>query len=266
MNPDQRAWQIYGREVRRLRQDAGLTLEALGHRIGRSRTQLSAIERGKEAPSSAFRNLLEKAIGHGRLERLWDDLTGDGRAAWRTEIATAIQEAEAVYEYQALAFPSYLQTESYARAIVRAAAPWMPPDELNERVNERVERAQHLSEASRPMLWLVIDGSLLGRRYGGTDVTREQLAHLLDLAERERVTLQIVPADHPRHPGNSGSFRVLTMPASRDVAYVESAEGGQMLLAAPSVSQRRMLFAALQGFALDPETSIMAVHEEMKRL
>ncbi len=271
MPPEQRTapphmLEKYGREVRRARNDAGYTQAALARRVRSSKTQISNLENGKADPSKKLRAALDEAIGDGRLSRVWDDLTGDGRPEWLDEIAAAIRDADAVYEYQALAFPSYLQTGSYARAVIRHAAPWMPPDELDTRTKERVERAHSMQESLRPMLWLVVDESLLKRRYGGSEASREQLAYVAALAERERLTLQVAPMDHPKHPGNAGAFRVLTMRDGPDMAYVESAEEGRTLTSSTAVARRRMLFAALQGVALDPEASVRAVHEEMMRI
>lgn len=256
----------YGREVARLRSEAELTQTSLATRVQSSKSQISDVECGKAPPSVKLRKALDEAIGFGRLTRLWEDLTGSGRAPWLSEIATAIQDAQAVWEYQALAFPSYLQTEAYARALVSASAPWLSPEELTKSVDERMTRATHFVDALRPLLWLVLDQSLLSRRYGGVITAREQLSHLADLAERERITLQIMPADHPRRPGNSGSFRVITLQDSTELAYVESAEEGRILTSATVVARRRMLFGSLQGLAWDPEGSLRAVRDEVKRL
>ncbi len=256
----------YGREVARLRTEAELTQTALANRVQSSKSQISDVERGKAPPSPRLRKALDESIGFGRLSRLWEDLTGSNRAPWLSEIASAIQDAQAVWEYQALAFPGFLQTEAYARAIVLASAPWLSPDELATSVGERVTRAKHFSEALRPLLWLVLDQSLLGRRYGGVDVTREQLEYLIELSERGRITLQIMPSDHPKHPGNAGSFRVITMKDSTELAYVESAEEGRILTSSTAVAQRRMLVGSLQGLAWEPEASLRMVRDEVKRL
>ncbi len=256
----------YGREVARLRTEAELTQTALANRVQSSKSQISDVERGKAPPSPTLRKALDESIGFGRLSRLWEDLTGNNRAPWLSEIATAIQDAEAIWEYQALALPSYLQIERYAETLIRTALPWLSPDELERSVTERVTRAGHFANSLRPLLWLVLDETLLHRRYGGVKVIREQLTHLADLAEGGRITLQVMPADHPRHPGNSGSFRVITMRDSTELAYVESAVEGRILTSATVVAQRRMLLGTLQGLAWDPEASLRAVREEVKRL
>lgn len=257
----------FGREMARARKQAGLTQYALGRALGVSTSHVSNLERGYRSPALMLLPQLDEALGTGeRLTRLWDDLNGNGRPAWLDEISTAIQAADAVYEYQVLAWPGYLQTEGYSRALIQYGTPWLTPDEMDIRIAERMQRARHMAEAIRPKLWLVIDGTLLARRYGGRDVTREQLAYVADLAERERVTLQMVPPDAVRHPGNSGAFRVLTTRDSPDVVYVESAREGQSVTLPTEVAQRRMLFAALQGVATDPDTALAAVREEMKRL
>ncbi|MDE3724183.1 helix-turn-helix transcriptional regulator [Nocardiopsis sp. N85] len=256
----------YGREVARLRTEAELTQTALAHRVQSSKSQISDVERGKAPPSPALRKALDGTIGFGRLSRLWEDLTGSNRAPWLSEIATAIQEAEAIWEYQALALPSYLQVERYAHTLIRTALPWLSPDELAKSVEERVTRAKNFAESLRPLLWLVLDETLIHRRYGGVRVAKDQLTYLADLAESGRITLQIMPADHTGHPGNSGSFRVITMRDATELAYVESAEEGRILTSPTVVAQRRMLLGSLQGLAWEPETSLRAVREEVKRL
>ncbi|MEU3142073.1 DUF5753 domain-containing protein [Nocardiopsis alba] len=115
-------------------------------------------------------------------------------------------------------------------------------------------------------LWLVMDESLLLRRYGGSEVTRAQLDHIAKLAERERVNLQVVPLDVPKHPGNAGAFSVIVTQDNPDSAYVENAREGQSITEADEVAHRRMLFAALQAVALAPDSSIKRVREEIKRL
>ncbi|MFC4565377.1 Scr1 family TA system antitoxin-like transcriptional regulator [Nocardiopsis mangrovi] len=256
----------YGREVRRFRNDADLTLATLAGRVRSNKTALSLLENGKFVPNGTLREALDEVIGNGRLGKLWNELTGEHRPEWRNEVASAIRNANAVYDYQALTFPSYLQTEAYATTLVRAATPGILPEALDERVAERVERSEHIRTSLRPMLWLVLDGTVLRRRYGGGEITREQLVYVAGLAEAGRLTLQVVPEDCPDHPGNSGTFRVLSMGDGSELAYVESAERGQILTGAAAVARRRALFAALQAVALGARASVDLLRAEIDRI
>ncbi|GAA3739575.1 helix-turn-helix domain-containing protein [Salinactinospora qingdaonensis] len=266
MSPDKRALIRYGREISRLRRDDDLTQTALGKRVGVGKSHISDIERGKTTPSASLRAELDKAIGHGRLERLWDDLTGSGREAWKYEVAELIHGASAVYEYEVLVVPAYLQTAEYARTLIRYAVPWLSEDEVETRVEERAKRAEQFANAPQPMLWLVLDETILFRRYGSPEIMREQLAYLVDLAERERIAVHIVPADTPKHPGISGAFKLITTDHVPDVLIAESIREGQVVTNTVEVSQYRMLFTALQGVALPPGETVNRIREEIARL
>ncbi|WP_026116282.1 helix-turn-helix domain-containing protein [Nocardiopsis valliformis] len=257
----------FGRELARNRKRAGMTQAKLGTMVEVSTSHLSNLEGGYRSPALPLLPRLDEVLGTGtRLQDLWDDLTGTGRPAWLDEVTNAIQNASAVYEYQVLAFPAHLQTEAYTRALMRYGAPWLAEDEVNVLVAERMTRAEDLAGATTPKLWLVVDESLLSRRYGGAEVTRAQLEYIAELAERERLTLQVVPVDSPKHPGNSGAFSVIVTQDSPDSVYVENAREGQSVTEADEVAHRRMLFAALQAVALTPDSSLERVREEIKRL
>ncbi|CAL9605058.1 hypothetical protein SUDANB121_05530 [Nocardiopsis dassonvillei] len=214
-----------------------------------------------------LRNVLDEILhAGGRLNRLWEELTGSGRRAWLHEITERTHRADALYEYQALVFPVYVQTEAYSRALIRYGAPWLSADEISERARQRAQRAQQMAKAASPVIWLVVDQSLLMRRYGSAAVQKDQLAHIVDLVERERINLLAVPVDEPRHAGNNGPFRVITSADQPEVVYVESAHQGQIITATNEVGRYRMWFAALQGVARGPDETLRAVRDEMKRI
>ena len=256
----------YGHEVRECRLDSGFTLVALAARVQSNKSQLSRVELGQTSPSSALREALDSVVGGGRLGRLWAEVMGDGRPEWLGEIAAAMRAAHAVYDYQALTFPSYLQTEGYAFALIRSALPGMSKEELDVRLAERLKRVEQMRMSDRPMIWVVVDSSVLRRRYGGVSATAEQIDYVIQLGESGRITLQVVPEDLPEHPGNSGGFRVLTMPDGRDLAYVESPEYGQILTSVGTVCRRRALFASLQAAAAAPGQSLALLRDELDRI
>lgn len=272
MTPDERALKAFGREVRRLRTEAELTQEAVARRISQrgtaiSNSHVSDIEKGKAVPRPWLRRAFDEILqGGGRLERLWEELTGSGRRAWLHEIAERTHGADALYEYQALVFPVYLQTEAYSRAVIRYGAPWLSSNELTERAQQRARRAQQMAKALSPVIWLVVDQSLLMRRYGSPEVQLEQLRYVADLVADERVNLLVVPVDEPRHAGNNGPFRVITSADQPEVVYVESAHQGQIITATNEVGRYRMWFAALQGVAWGPDETLRAIRDEMKRI
>lgn len=272
MTPDERTLKVFGRELRRLRIETELTQEAVARRISQrgtaiSNSHVSDIENGKAIARPWLRRTLDETLhGGGRLERLWEELTGSGRRAWLHEVAERTHTADALYEYQALVFPVYLQTEAYSRAVIRYGAPWLSANELAERAQHRARRAQQMAKALSPVIWLVIDQSLLMRRYGSAQVQLGQLEYVVGLVERERINLLVVPVDEPRHAGNNGPFRVITSADQPEVVYVESAHQGQIITATNEVGRYRMWFAALQGVAWGPDETLRTIRNEMKRI
>ncbi len=249
-----------------------MTQETVARRVSQlgsavSNSHVSDIEKGKAMARPWLRRSLDEVLqGNGRLERLWEELTGSGRRAWLHEVAERTHRADALYEYQALVFPVYLQTEPYSRAVMRYGAPWLSTNELAERARQRAERARQMAKASSPIIWLVIDQSLLMRRYGSAEVQLEQLSYVAELLKKERINMLVVPVDEPRHAGNNGPFRVITSADQPEVVYVESAHQGQIITATNEVGRYRMWFAALQGVAWGPSETLQAVREEMKRI
>ncbi|RNL87682.1 helix-turn-helix domain-containing protein [Halostreptopolyspora alba] len=264
--PDKRVCTAYGSEVRRLREEAGFTQTALARRAKSSKTTISDVERGRVTPSPQLRAELDEVLGKGRLSHLWKELTVSDGEIWKYEIAEMIDSASAVYEYEVLVFPAYLQTEAYAQAIIRQGAPWLPSAEVTQLAQERWKRSQRLAEAEQPKLWVVLDGAVLARRYGGPTVIAEQLKHVLRLVDHDRVSLQLVPPEEPRHPGVSGAYKLITTEHAPDVLVAESIREGHVVTNALEVAHYRMQFAALQGVALGPAETLTRLREEIKGL
>lgn len=264
--PDKRVLSAYGKEVRRLRQEQGMTQTTLAKRVRSSKTGVSDLERGLMSPSPQLRSELDAMLAPGKLRHLWKELTGSGGEVWKFEIAELIDNASAVYEYEIMVFPAYLQTEEYAHALIRFAAPWLSRDEVARRAKERAARATRIAQDMTPRIWLVLDDSILARRYGSADVVRGQLEHVIDLVERDRISVQFVPAGEPRHPGNSGAFKLITTDHIPEVLVAESIREGQVITNTMEVANYRMTFASLQSVAISPERTLTALRDEVKRL
>ncbi|GAB3441832.1 hypothetical protein GCM10027570_08440 [Streptomonospora sediminis] len=200
------------------------------------------------------------------MNRLWDDLTGDGKEAWRYEVAELVDGAEAIYEYQIMVFPFHLQTEDYARVLVRYAAPWLSTEDVEAEATTRAARSERVANGVSTRMWLVVDESILSRRYGSASIMREQLSYVVNLAERERLTIQMVKAGEPRHPGNSGPFKLITSPYAPEALYTESTREGQLSTRGEHIKRYRMLFAALQGVAASPDETLEVLRKEVRKI
>lgn len=163
MYADERVLRSFGRELRRLRIEADLTQEAVAHRVSQrgtsvSNSHVSDIENGRAMARPWLRKFLDEVLeSDGRLEKLWEELTGSGRQVWLHEVTKRTHAADALFEYQPLVFPSYVQTERYAHALIRYGSPWLSSKEVDTIAKGRCERADRMVEAELPSIWLIID-------------------------------------------------------------------------------------------------------------
>jgi hypothetical protein len=118
--------------------------------------------------------------------------------------------------------PGLLQTEAYARAVIRLGNATSEED-VTRRAEARLARQDILNREDPPRLWAVIDESAMRRPIGGRAVMREQIRHLIEMAEHPAVTLQVLPFSVGSHPAMGGPFTILRFsePDLRDVVYIE---------------------------------------------
>ena len=100
--------------------------------------------------------------------------------------------------------PGLLQTRSYATAVIRASRPYDSEEELEREAAAHIERQNILARDDPPKLWVVLGEGVLRQAVGGAHVMREQLGHLLSLAEAQGIVLQVLPFAVSDAPGVDG--------------------------------------------------------------
>ncbi len=260
-------------ELRRLREHAGLTGEEVSQRLGWSGSKLSRIELHRIGVKQAdLRRLLAL---YGVDESYRDELLALAReskqrglpqkAAARFPVATyafAEAEAESVWNWEPQVVPGLLQTPEYARAVREL---WhrmfpSPPAEIDRWVEVRLLRQQVLKRDPPLQLSVVIDESVLRRRFGDEAVMRQQLEHLLDAAELPNVGVQICPLDRDRPSLPIGAFSYMQFPQVHDVPLhdivsIENLEGNYDLEDENETFKYRVAFEYLVAESLDPAAS-----------
>lgn len=164
-------------------------------------------------------------------------------------------EARSVSNYESLFVPGLLQTEDYARAVIKGVLPMASEHEVEQRVRARVERQRLLSKPDPLKLWAIVDEAALHRQVGGPDVMHAQLAHLITAAGEPQVTLQVIPYSAGAHAGMPGSFILLDFPnpADPDVVYIDSLAGDLFLEKEADLRRYRLLFEHLRAVAASPD-------------
>jgi transcriptional regulator with XRE-family HTH domain len=219
LNPSSSPLALFGSELRRYREMAGLSQEQLGAKIQFSRSLVGDVERGEKRPDRAFAVACDGAMDTlDALTHLWDGLLKKSAyPSWFADWPLIEARAVTLRQFQPQIVHGLLQTEGYARGLLYG-------DE--EAVAARMARQEILTRAEPPPPRLVclLDEAVLHRRLGGAEVMRDQLKHLTG-AGSPRLGVQVVPSGTV-HPGDRGAFVIATLADGDEVAYLETAARG----------------------------------------
>jgi transcriptional regulator with XRE-family HTH domain len=273
--PSVRARQLAA-ELRRLRDAARLTGEEVAGQLGWSPSKVSRIETGQTSPGAAdLRRMLDiyevTGTQRDRLERLaqssdqrgWWDAYTDTLAPEYTALIALEAESESVRWYAPMMVPGLLQTERYAREVIRSGLLIAPPGEVERRVQVKMTRQRVLTRDDPLQMAVVIDEASILRTIGGPQVMREQLGHITAMAGRPNITVQVLPLDAGAHPALNGEFTILTFPdlVAPDVVYLENMASDLYVESEAEVYRYGLAFDRLRELALSPEESAELITE-----
>jgi transcriptional regulator with XRE-family HTH domain len=271
-----------GIELRRLREAAGMRGEEVGRRLKWSVTKVSRIETGRvtvhhgdvadlldvygvndEALRSALITLARQA-----REKGWWHIYGDV-IPQSFEVYVGLESAAAnIRMYQPDLIPGVLQTEEYARAVMRSIQVTDEPKEIERRVELRMARQERFTAEKTPGLWLILDEAVLHREVGGAKVMGEQLQHLARTADDPRFTVQVLPVSAGSHIGMDGRFVILEFPehSDLDLVYIEYMVGALYLDREAEIRRYNVAFDHLRAKALDPDASFNLITQAAREL
>jgi Domain of unknown function (DUF5753) len=152
-----------------------------------------------------------------------------------------------------LLVPGVVQTENYMREVFNVH-PDVTPPLVNERTTGRLNRQKTLGQEGAPRLWVILDKSVLEREIGSRKVMEEQLRHLIDLAQRPGVTIQVIT--DTTHCGLSGAFYLAETKSGHRVAYLETAADGTTTEESEVVLDLELRFSTLMTVALRARESL----------
>jgi hypothetical protein len=227
---------VLGGHLRRLREEAFITTEQAAAAIRGSHSKISRMEHGrvgfKERDIADLLTLYGVTSGEERGALLtlareantpgWWQGYSDILPHWVEPYFGLEAAASFIRNYELQFVPGLLQTEGYARALIRLGNA-ATEDDVMRRAEARLSRQEILSREAPPRLWAVMDEGALRRSIGGKVVMREQIRHLIDMCDHPAVTLQLLPFQIGAHPAMGGPFTILRFsePDLRDVVYIE---------------------------------------------
>jgi transcriptional regulator with XRE-family HTH domain len=229
---------LVGVQLRRLREEQGLSRADAADAIRGSEPKISRMELGRVGfKERDVKDLLTLYGVHDEEERAallarvreantssWWHPYSDVTPNWFQRYLGLEATASLIRTYEVQFVPGLLQTEAYARAVVRLGYGTAREDEVARRVRLRMQRQQLLTAPDPPKLWAVVDEGALRRPVGGRQVMRDQVEALIGIVTKvPNVRLQVIPLAAGGHAAAGGAFTILRFPQPElpDVVYIE---------------------------------------------
>jgi hypothetical protein len=207
-----------------------MTAATAGRAAGIIQAYVSGVEVGKvKLPAKRLAQLVQiyelEADEAAELEALREGAT---RRAWWHQYSQLFPAeflrflgyeagAEHIRCYDSELLHGLLQTEEYARAVIRGGVTTIRLTEVERRVAARMARQQRLHGDGHLRLTMVLGEGALRQQVGGASVMRDQLNHLADLVSKRsnQIEVRIMPFSAGAHPALGGSFQILSFPSTR---------------------------------------------------
>jgi transcriptional regulator with XRE-family HTH domain len=251
--------------LRALRTLRSLSQDQLAKELYATRETIAAYESRRNAPDEAFCAKLDEFFETGELfQGLWFHGQREHLKQWQEALLAHEQEASQIRTYELSNIPGLLQTEGYMRAQVNERS-----EGSEERLAKRIARREILERrGDSPYLWVVLDEGVIRRSVGATtEVMKEQLQHLLNMAQLPRVTIQVVQeCQSGWYAGLNGALLTLTKPDGKVVGYVEAQFGGRLIEDSVEVTKIVVRFDQIRAKALSEGASLALIGRTLETM
>ncbi|GAB3140776.1 helix-turn-helix transcriptional regulator [Amycolatopsis stemonae] len=257
---------ILGSQLRRLREEAGITRQQAGYNIRGSESKISRLELGRvgfkerdvtdlltmygvedTTERQTFLDMVKQSNEPGWWRRF-----GDTMPNWFTDLVGLEEAAARIQIWEPLYVSGLLQIESYARAIFSHGRPEMADERVDQLVALRMRRQKMFSRPDAPRVWMVLDESVLFRPIGGMKVLKQQIEYLLEMSALPHVSVQVLPYSRSGLSAEH-AFSLLRFgePELPNIAYVEYLTGAHYIEKREEIEKYSR---ALDMLAVDAET------------
>jgi transcriptional regulator with XRE-family HTH domain len=261
LNPYESPQTFYGAELRRLREAAGYSQERLGECVYCSGAYIGQLESATRRPQLDLSQRIDAVLGtDGHMERLCKMvLKATRHAEYFAYVNELMTQAKTICEFAAQILPGLLQTEAYARALIRGTCPLLPEEQVEERVRVRLERAVLFDNRTEPQYWAILHESALRMLVCDRAGMRVQLLHIAALIRSRRIMLQVMPFNAGAHPLAGGAVTLMAFEEAPPAVYVEAAHSGHLLDSPALVSEYQRAYDCARAAALSPEASLALI-------
>ncbi|MFE9394839.1 helix-turn-helix transcriptional regulator [Streptomyces flavidovirens] len=263
-----------GTELRKLRQRAGLSSTEAAAGLGVNQARISMIEAGKY-PVSADRvramarsytcqdtdlvDALSSMTG-GRTRGWWDEYR-EFLPPGLMDIAELEHHAAELRVALSIHIPALLQTTDHARALLREAVPPFRPYEIEHWLSHRIKRQVVLHRDDPVRYSAILHEAALRMQYGGRSTARAQLDALVELSERDNISIRIVPFTWASYPGNGQSIDYASGPVPQlDTVQLDTHHGCAFLDSQAHLDKYRTVLDRMEAGSLKPAESRDFIH------
>lgn len=259
-------------ELKKLRETSGMTCAQVGTAMDWSGSKVNRMEtgHGRVQPSDvdALCRLYEttdelrdflKSLAREAKTKGWWQVHGSGVPEWFNIYIGLEQDASSFRQYQCEIVPGLMQTPAYIREL-HFAGSHMTAEDAERAIAVRLERQQMLVREEAPDAWFVTNEATLRNVIGDRAIMRDQLEHLMEVAELPPVTLQVLPFDAGTYP-LTGSFTMLGFPDPEDpdIVYRDGITDATYLEGEHHVREYTRAFDGLRAAALSPQRSLQLI-------
>lgn len=271
--PTQRQRRL-GSELRRMRMAAGMSAERAANLLGVDRGKISNMESGVRTISEERLRTLAHHC-HCKDAKYVDalvEMARTGTRGWWEQYRGALPQGLLdIAELEAMAtrmrtactvhVPGLLQTTDHALAVFRAVIPRLPEHEVTMRLAHRSQRQEVLNgETPTPFVGIVHEAALR-MQFGGRQVARAQLEHLLDHSERDNVTVLVIPFSQGAFPGAGQTILYAEGSTPQlDTVQIDNSHGPDFLHGEAEVAKYRAHLDRMENLALSPDKSQDFIH------
>ena len=250
------ALDTYAGELKAWRDHLDLTQQAFADKAGYSLALVQAVEQCKRSPTAAFAKQCDKVTGAPGTFKRWQlQVARESYPAFFAPVVAFERDAVRIHGWELGAVPGLLQTEDYARALIKITRPQDSGDEVERLVSARMERQDILSREHPPLLWYVFDESALRRIVGGLPVMRDQLDRLITAAGVPGTVIQVLPFATGEGIGADGPISVYEFSDAPTVVYTECNRGGRVIEDHAEVAEMMTKVNMIRVSSLSPRAS-----------
>ncbi|MFD9204927.1 Scr1 family TA system antitoxin-like transcriptional regulator [Streptomyces sioyaensis] len=257
----QAAWEFWGTELKRRREDAGLTQEALGGMVFVSGGYIGQFEQAIRKPQLDVAMRIDGVLqSDGFFERTWRKLIDDQRYADYFAAAAELEQlATRICDCEPMIVPGLLQTAPYSKALMLAGNPYAADEYIADKVRARLERAIILKDGARPRYWAVLHEAVLRVAVGGPAIMAEQLEHIAQLARERKILVQVLPFAAGAYPLMGKMLTLMEFDDAPPTVYTEGVYSGNLLDNPAVVKRVQEDYDLLRAAALSPEASLSLI-------